>query len=113
MPQGSDKMGRALRAAAIGRDPTIQDPRRHPSGSQLGAQDDPVNVDTEDPLGDGVGLVDRAAGCDDAGIVHQHVDRSELVFNMVEKILKTQLAARVLDGRSVDIADRGRGAQIL
>jgi hypothetical protein len=99
--------------------------RQHPFGSQLGAQDHAVNIDIEHPLCDGVGLVNRVTDRDDAGVVHQHVDGPQPVFNGVEKIgevspichvesagnRQAQPAAGLLDGRSVDIADRDLGAQ--
>ena len=99
--------------------------RQHPLRRQLGSEDHAVDVDIKQSLCDGIGLVDRAADRDDPGVVHQYVERSQPLFNSVEKIgkgssirhvqsaanLETQLAARLLDGRSVDIADRDLGAQ--
>lgn len=69
-------------------------------------------------------LVDRVTDRDKAGVVHQYVDRSQLVFDVIEELgerlaigdvqsaanPQPQSATGVLDGGFVDISDGDLGA---
>ena len=99
----------------------------HALGRQLAAQDHAVDIDVQDPAGDGVGLVDDAADGHDAGVVDQHVDRTELALHLVEEIrerilighiefavdVEPEVDARFLHLGLVDVADGDLGAQIV
>ena len=61
-------------AAAAGQEPLER---------ELGAVDDPVQVDVDHPLGGRVGLLDERADGHDPGVVDQHVERPERALGLV------------------------------
>src|SRR3982074_3048165 len=99
----------------------------HALSCQLAAQDHAVDVDVQNASGAGVRLVDDPTYRHDAGVVDQHVDRSELALDLVEEIgertgigdvklavhLETEVGSRLLHCRLVDVADRNLGAELV
>ncbi len=69
--------------------------RHHPLERQLRPKDDTVQVDVDHAPRGQVVLVDEAAEVHDAGVVDEHVHRSELLFGAVEEGAERRAVADV------------------